>query len=648
MIDPGHPFSVPYEQLINSLEQSLREGVEQPDTESFIFRAAQDAYELPRLAYAIVRVSGLLGGRFTVFGPGQDYDFLNNRVIFRRGDVKRPDDGSRFDVEYTYRERPAGLTDFNPGSVVGTLVRVVARELKLLYEQMDQSYRRAFIDVAAGVALDNVVALLGVTRNPVIRATGHVMFFRKTAAKDPVTIPTGTRLAEPNGRLFETTRDGVIGPDPMDELLMPAGKVLRASCRIAEVRGIWRQGDTPETTPSLAWQDTAPKKPFGDDERTVTLTLAPAPGLLRLRYVARSVQVAVQAVEPGPQGNVEAGTVTLMPTPPRGVDGVVNEDPITGGQVAEADDALRLRAKHALDRAGNATLDALRFAVLEIDGVEGVTVIDASVDDKVPVGEVRVRYSTATADPEQRLALRNTVVQVVDRTRAAGILARLEEIKAVMLSGTFYAVPDETRSATAASKLASDVVDAVKGLGIGAPLSVRRLSALAFRVPGLADIAGAQLAYKRDQTSAPVSTDPLLVDATEQIRPDEVNLKVVVLDGLSTKAVRSPSPSSRAIDLQMTMEGQTTPAPLAAFKLDATVTVKARLKRNPELPPERVATFTRQLTFSPAATLTIQAADLTGFRLADHEPLGGQVTIASAAYPGLKGVTLTLDLPTPS
>lgn len=649
MIDPGHPFSTPYEQLIASLEQSIREGVEQPDTESFIFRATQSSYELPRPVYAITRVSGLMGdpAQFTVFTPNADYDLVDNRVVFRSGaGVQRPNDGARLDVEYTYRERPAGLTDFNPGSVVGTLVRAVARELKLLYEQMDQSYRRAFIDVATGVALDNVVALLGVTRNAAMRATGHVTFFRKTAAKDTVTIPTGTRIADSSGRLFDTTKDGTIAPDSVDELLTPAGKVLHASRRIAEVKGVWRKDDPPDTTPSLATQDTAPKKPFGDDEKTVTLAATPPAGQLRLRYVAKSVEVNVQAVQPGPEGNVDAGTVTLMPTPPRGVDGVINEQPITGGQVAEADDALRLRAKHALDRAGNATLDALRFAVLEIDGVEGVTIIDSTVDDKVPVGEVRVRYSTATADPDQQLALRNTVTQVVDRTRAAGIIARLEQIKAVMLSGTFFALPDETRSPTAAADFKDAIVASVKGLGIGAPLSVRRLNALAFRVNGLADVAEAQLKSTLDGVTTPVTTDPLIVDATQQLRPDEANLSVVVLDGIAVKQPVTSTTTKCVIPLQLMPEGQTTQAPLAAFKLDVAVTVKAKLKLKPELPPERVGTLAVQLTFSPTATLTLLTSNLTGFRPADHDPSGGQVTVASAAYPGLKGVTLTVDLPT--
>ena len=156
MVELGNPFSQPYQDLIASLEQSLREGVEQPVTERIIFQSSVTSYDLRYPAVTILRVSGLVGGRnFTIFQPDVHFRLANNRIVWLHA-TEKPLDGGRLEVEYTYRERPAGLTDFNPGSVVGTLVRAVARELKLLYEQMDQAYRRAFIDEASGAGLDNV------------------------------------------------------------------------------------------------------------------------------------------------------------------------------------------------------------------------------------------------------------------------------------------------------------------------------------------------------------------------------------------------------------------------------------------------------------------------------------------------------------
>ncbi len=89
MSDPGHPFSVSFEALIASLEDRIRNGVEQPDRARFVFRRAISSYDLPRTAYAVTRVSGLMGGHFTIFQPGLHFQFSNNRVIWIDGDQRR-------------------------------------------------------------------------------------------------------------------------------------------------------------------------------------------------------------------------------------------------------------------------------------------------------------------------------------------------------------------------------------------------------------------------------------------------------------------------------------------------------------------------------------------------------------------------------
>lgn len=62
MVELGSPFSQPYQDLIASLEQSLREGVEQPVTERIIFQSSVTSYDLRYPAVTILRVSGLVGG----------------------------------------------------------------------------------------------------------------------------------------------------------------------------------------------------------------------------------------------------------------------------------------------------------------------------------------------------------------------------------------------------------------------------------------------------------------------------------------------------------------------------------------------------------------------------------------------------------
>lgn len=623
-------FTVPLATLIDALETRVRLGVEQPGSVAAIFKRSIGSYELPADTIAVGRVAGMRGQRYTVFVEGVDYAFGGARLQW----IGVPaDEGARLDIETIWREPPSGLTDFNQGSVAGTLLRAVARELALMYAQMDEAYRRAFIDDANGAALDRVVALLGVQRIAAQPAAGSVTFLRKKAADAAVTIPAGTRVADKAGRTFATRFDAQIRASA-EELRLPAGRLLLVTDRIAALIGVWPKAQDPDATLPLAVEPG-----FGASERAITLAAPPPAGELRIRYRPRSVTVAVQALQPGPDGNVNAGSLTIMPTPPRDVDAVTNEDATQGGQVAEADERLRERAKHALERAGNATPNAIRFAVLQVEGVQGVEVLDHLRDDAIPLGEVRVRH--AGGDPDQ-------VREAVEATRAAGVMARVEQIVQVTLDGTFYLVPAQAPQPGAGAAFVADAVAAMNALQIGQPLALRKLQAAAFTLPGLADLLEAQLAAHRPLPSSPgvpVAGDTVLVAPGELIRPAAAGLQAVLLAGLVASGHRRSAPGVYQIDLQIRDAGGGTPD-FAAAALDLFVAARARLQSNPTETPLRVGSFTRRIAWAGAAiaTLTIDvAADLPDFDPAQHEP-AVQFVLAAAAYPGLEGASVTFDV----
>jgi uncharacterized phage protein gp47/JayE len=616
----------------------------------FIFQSSISAYELRQPAATITRVSGLVDGKtFTIFQPEVHYRLSNNRLIWLHTQEK-PLDGGRLEVEYTYRERPAGLTDFNPGSVVGTLLRAVARELKLLYEQMDQAYRRAFIDEASGVALDNVVALLGVTRHAALKAQGEVTFFLRAATSRNIPIPVNTRITDESSRTYVTTAAGQIEPVVTEASRFADGNV-QVQNKIAELEGIWpRQANSDQISGEPLVNAGTPGLAFGEDERTLILSqvalaireaLASADGVW-VRYKSRSITVPVVAVEAGPEGNVNSNAVVVMPTPPAGVDGVVNEAPITGGQSPEADEQLRERAKHALERSGNATMNAMKFAVLSVDGVEGVEVVDHSVDSTIPLGEVRVRYSGGDATAVQRM---------VEQTRAAGILALPERINEVLVSGVFYLIADAPTPPAAVNTFISAVIDAIGQSAIGQTLSVRRLTALVYQVAGLAEVAEVQLRYHKADLAHPGQglegdvTDPFLIDRTELVRPDRARLRGVVLTALQAQR---PEGNKTDVDVGVA-DAAGNRAVLKHFSIDLSVTLRAFLRNAPDQPPEVVGRFIRPVTFTNAATvtLTITPADAPQLRLngADAHDLGRliQVAISAAAFAGLQPATATVD-----
>lgn len=63
---------------------------------------------------------------------------------------------------------------------------------------------------------------------------------------------------------------------------------------------------------------------------------------------AGTVTVEIQAVDVGEEGNVGSGTITYMPSPPTGVDSVVNPAPTSGGTDVQSNESLREDVKNAV------------------------------------------------------------------------------------------------------------------------------------------------------------------------------------------------------------------------------------------------------------------------------------------------------------
>jgi len=84
----------------------------------------------------------------------------------------------------------------------------------------------------------------------------------------------------------------------------------------------------------------------------------------------------ITAQDPGTDGNVAANTITQLETPIPGVVSLTNSSATTGGSDAEEDDAFRVRCKGALTALARGTLEAIRLAILEVDGVISVSIYE--------------------------------------------------------------------------------------------------------------------------------------------------------------------------------------------------------------------------------------------------------------------------------
>ncbi len=96
-----------------------------------------------------------------------------------------------------------------------------------------------------------------------------------------------------------------------------------------------------------------------------------------------SVSVPIEAATDGVNGNAGANTVTILPSPPAGVESVTNPSEIVGGTDEETDESLRSRAKEELATGSRASAQALIYGAKAIDGVKSVSIFinDTNTDN---------------------------------------------------------------------------------------------------------------------------------------------------------------------------------------------------------------------------------------------------------------------------
>ena len=149
-----------------------------------------------------------------------------------------------------------------------------------------------------------------------------------------------------------------------------------------------------------------------------------------LREEETSIEIPIKATVAGNQGVVQAGEISIMNTPPYGIETVKNEDPTVLPGIVETDEQLRARAKRALEGAGRATSNAIKFAVLR-EGVGSVTLRDMP---NGIVGELDVIVDGEGLEPGA--PKRMDVERAIEESRAAGIKANLRVTKSTPIDLT--------------------------------------------------------------------------------------------------------------------------------------------------------------------------------------------------------------------
>lgn len=250
--------------------------------------------------------------------------------------------------------------DVGPEGPFGQIIGVMAERYSDLWELGEEVYTGATPDGATGVSQDNVCSITGTVREAA-RASTVTLAATGTA---------GTVLA--SGRIVSVVTVGT-------RFLTTAVATIAAAAAWAGTTG-YVVGNRVKNN-SRIYECASPGTSAGSGGPTGTATGIPD-GTCSWNYLGEGVgviDVEAEAEETGPS-NGSARTITVIETPVAGWSSVINPLDAELGANIEPDPALRLRREDEIRASGNAALEAVRAALLQVDGVTAATVFENVTD----------------------------------------------------------------------------------------------------------------------------------------------------------------------------------------------------------------------------------------------------------------------------
>lgn len=357
--------------------------------------------------------------------------------------------------------------DANPradSTLLYATLQTIAQTLAANQEQdLETVYNSAYIEDATGTELTKKARNLGFIRDEPVKATGVVTFQRDNPASTDYTIPSGT--------LVETVTDDPVqfeveqtqtleGPkNPIDETVYSTTNTSYTAQTTLSVDASYR--DTIDVTSEIRTTDGTYTASIEVADVTNNTTIAThsttsttfvsntdsydvssISGTVEIEYRLQindsaataelqnatlsvigqtGTDATVSAVDGGSDGNVGAGAIQAMPSPPTGVTSVINDratgdptktdlsgDPLVAGKDEETDEELRQRVLDTDAIREGPDSDGVKFALENIDGVLSVymkTNQEASTVDGIdPYHSELIVYGGAVRDIVEKLA----------------------------------------------------------------------------------------------------------------------------------------------------------------------------------------------------------------------------------------------------
>ncbi|MDB9392805.1 baseplate J/gp47 family protein [Microcystis aeruginosa] len=242
---------------------------------------------------------------------------------------------------------------------------------------------------------------------------------------------------------------------------------------------------------------------------------------------SKTIDVKIQAVEPGEEQVTKEETINIMPLPIPGIKSVINKSPIQfTGKKTETDEELQKRARIALISSGKASNIALENALLSQPSVKEVKLIERFNEPDKKYGLVDIFVDGVDFSNETKVqSLKNQI----DKVRAAGVFVRLQSAILVPIDAVFKIEINpgikisEMERKTIEKSVEESIIAYISQIKMGQPLLFSQLTRQILSVTNVYNIERFEICtyVPRDNGSIPITPCYADNDPRKQIDIEE-------------------------------------------------------------------------------------------------------------------------------
>jgi len=337
--------------------------------------------------------------------------------------------------------------DTDPSTLLGTITSIFAASISDQEELVQAVADNFNIDKAEGTHLDDLVALVGITRLTAAPTSGRL----EVTGDNLTAVPIGTEFSD-GTNTFQSTIATVLAENQCTQVLYTLDTVVVGADYTITINNTTYSytasvSDTVDTIFEALESDinTDSGNVFATasyDSDINVLTLDTNQLLVTLSIISSSLftinsltgVVFIENVVDGPV-EVAADTVTSLVDPVTGISTVNNPIALNTGRLDESDEELRARQALSVRRAGTATVPAIRATLLELEGVTDVDVIENTLTVPDTEGRPGKSYEVVITG-----GVSTDIAQTIFDTKPAGVETYGDFLNIVNYEGTDYAV----------------------------------------------------------------------------------------------------------------------------------------------------------------------------------------------------------------